>query len=503
MHEKNDNGGLSVKRIVTAMQMRALERAYMEKTDLSSDELMLRAARALTDELCVRLGGAQGRICVFACGNGGNGGDGYAAARMFAEGGGRSILLDVAPELPRRPDAARMRRRALEHANVWQGVDFASMPRPHAWVDSVFGIGLSRAPSEEIAALFERMEQDRRQGSLVLSCDIPSGLHADSGAAPGAFVRADCTVTFEYPKPGHYLGRGMDVCGQLVVRSIGIGPSFLPQESIGLCEAADIAPACAPRPHDSHKGTYGHLLVVAGSLGMAGAAALCTGAALRSGAGLVSVACPASIVPVLQTLEPCAMCIPLLEENGALCAGAVPALREALCGKSAVAIGPGLSRRCAPEVVRCALESELPLVLDADALNLLAQERSLLALLSERCLLTPHPGEAARLVGPAAEPLQSLQALRSLGCTALLKGAATLVSGPEGVQMSTSGCPGMARGGSGDLLTGIAGALLARGFAPQQAACIASEAHGLAGERAAARIGETGMTAQDILGALP
>lgn len=492
-----------MKTIVTAAQMREMERAYMEHTKTYSDALMLRAARALTDELCVRLGGASGRICVFACGNGGNGGDGYAAARMFAEGGGRSIVLDVMPELPRRPDAMRMRRWALEHANVWQGSNFENMPRPNAWVDAVFGIGLNRAPSEEIASLFARMEQDRQAGSIVLSCDIPSGLNADTGETPGAFVRADGTVTFECAKPGHYLGRGMDVCGRLIVRPIGIGAEYWPQNAISLLAPQDISPACEKRPHNCHKGTFGHLLIVAGSLGMAGAAALAAQSSLRSGAGLVTVACPASIVPILQTLAPCAMCIALPEQDGAIGPQAVPVLREAIAGKTALAAGPGLSRKCDSAVIRAILDSGLPAVLDADTLNILSADDDLLSLLHENCLITPHPGEAARLVETDPhDPLACVQALRALGCTALLKGAATLVSGPKGACMSISGCPGMARGGSGDVLTGIAGALLARGYDPQSAACIASEAHGLAGERAANAHGEIGMTAQEIVGAL-
>lgn len=492
-----------MKTIVTSSQMRALERRYMEQSRCESDALMLRAARALTDELCLRTGGAAGRICVFACGNGGNGGDGYAAARMFAEGGGRSIILDVMPDLPRRPDAARMRRWALEHNGVWQGSDFANMPRPNAWVDAVFGIGLSRAPSDELAALFVRIEQDRKAGSLVVSCDIPSGLNADTGATPGACVRADCTVTFECAKPGHFLGSGMDLCGDLIVRPIGIGAEHWPADAIRLCEPADIARACAKRPHNCHKGTFGHLLIVAGSFGMAGAASFAARAALRSGAGLVTIACPASIVPVLQTLAPCAMCIPLPEQDGAISADALPTLRDALKGKSAAAIGPGLSRRCAPQIVQAVLQSALPCVLDADALNIIAENDDLRPLLHANCLITPHPGEAARLTQTdPADPLGSLQSLWDMNCAVLLKGAATLIGG-KARHMSISGCPGMARGGSGDVLTGIAGALLARGFDAETAGWIASEAHGLAGERAAEAIGEIGMTAQDLLAALP
>lgn len=493
-----------MKTIVTSCQMRDMERNYMENTHTESDALMLRAARAMTDEICLKLDGCAGRTCVFACGNGGNGGDGYAAARMFAEGGGRSIILDIMPDLPRRPDAARMRRWALEHASVWQGSEFSNMPRPNAWVDCVFGIGLNRAPSDDIAALFARIESDRKEGSLVFSCDIPSGLNADTGNAPGAYVQADCTVTFECAKPGHYLGLGMDACGDVVVRSIGIGREFFPQDTIRLIEPHDISPACAKRPHNCHKGTFGHLLIVAGSFGMAGAAALCAGAALRSGAGLVTIACPASIVPILQTLAPCAMCFPLPEENGAISAQAVPVLIEALKNKTAVAIGPGLSTRCAPDILKTVLESGIPCLIDADGLNILSQNDTLRPLLHKNCLITPHPGEAARLADiDMRDPVCAADKLHAMGCTVLYKGAATVICGESGHFLSISGTPGMARGGSGDILTGIAGALIARGFDAETAAWTASEAHGLAGEIAAERFGETGMTAQDLLSSLP
>lgn len=476
----------------------------MERQGVESGELMLRAAKGLTDKLCALLGDVQGKTCTFACGSGGNGGDGYAAARMFAEKGGRAIVLDALPDLPRRPDAEQMRLWALEHPNVWHGTDFSTMPRPAAWVDAVFGIGLNRSPSDELTRLFNRMESDRQHGSIVVSCDIPSGLQADTGETPGICVHADYTVTFAHAKPGHYLGNGMDLCGSVLVHSIGIPLEYLPQDAIHLVEPVDLIRACQRRLHNSHKGMYGHLLLVAGSLGMAGAAALCANAALRSGVGLLTIACPQSIVPILQILAPCAMCLPLPEENGAICAKAVPALREALLGKDAIAIGPGLSRKCPADVVQTVLESDLPCLLDADALNIISENKDLLRLLHKDCVITPHPGEAARLVRTDLHnPLASLHALQSLGCTVLLKGAATLISGAEGTYMSVSGSPGMARGGSGDVLTGIAGALLARGFDTLAAAWMASEAHGLAGELAADRVGEIGMTAQDLISTLP
>ena len=488
--------------IVTPAQMREAERRYMREEGVPSPLLMERAARALADEVCALLGGAEGRVCAFACGQGGNGGDGYAAARFFAQRGGRAVVVETGADRLT-ADAAAMREQAKDTRGVWfaDAATLAAMPRPDAWVDALFGIGLSRAPEGEIPALIARIAFDRARGALVVACDIPSGIDAATGAAPGACVHADRTVTFQWAKPGQYLGEGMDACGELAVASIGIPEGYAPADAIRM--AGQELLRMPKRRHNTHKGDYGHLLIVAGSAGMAGAACLCAGAALRSGAGLVTVACPASVMPIVQTLEPCAMCLPLAEADGAIAAQAVPALREALCGKSAVAIGPGLSRRCAPEIVRTALESGLPCVLDADALNLLAAQPDLRSLLHARCVITPHPGEAARLVALSGDPLADARALAALGCTALYKGAATLVAGPGGMGMSVSGTPGMARGGSGDVLTGIVGALLAQGFDPEAAALTASEAHGLAGEAAAGELSEIGMTARDLLAALP
>ena len=244
-----------------------------------------------------------------------------------------------------------------------------------------------------------------------------------------------------------------------------------------------------------------------------GAAALCATAALRSGAGLVTLACPASLVPIAQVLAPCAMALPLAEADGAIAAGAVGPLEAALMGKHAFACGCGLSRRAAPEVVRLLLGCGLPGVFDADALNLIAESDDLKELLQPHHLLTPHPGEAARLLGRAVtDPVADARALSDLGCQALLKGATSVVCVDGQPWLSASGCAGMAKGGSGDALTGLTGALIAQyaasgtamtGAALARCAAVASEIHGRAGELAQARMGARGMCATDLVAALP
>ena len=266
------------------------------------------------------------------------------------------------------------------------------------------------------------------------------------------------------------------------------------------------------RKRNSYKGKYGHLLIIAGSFGMAGAAALCGKAALRSGVGLVSIACPGSIVPILQTLAPCAMCIPLPEKNGAISADALPLIRESLKGKSTAAIGPGLTQKVPGEIIRCVLESGIPAVIDADAINIIAKSEELKALLSEQHILTPHPGEAARLSGHKIEdPVNDAKEIAGLGAAVVLKGASRVIAGKKAALISASGASGMARGGSGDVFTGILGALIASagvgtpayGAMMPMLAAAACEIHGLAGELAQQKYGAYAMNSADIIEFLP
>ncbi len=520
-----------MKSILTAQQMRNMEQAYFD-TGVASIDLMERAAAALCDELLHALA-ERGKTCIFACGTGGNGGDGYAAARLFAEKGGRAIVLPVGQ--PRTADA--IRNYELARSKVFAFADVAGLdaiPRPDAWADCLFGIGLSRAPEGDAARVIERMNADRKYGSLTVSADIPSGLSADSGALFHPFVCADVTVAFQTAKPGHWLGDGMNVCGRLVVRDIGIPSSLAPNDVLRLAESQDAAHALPARRRTAHKNDFGHLLIVAGSRGMAGAAAMCTRAALRSGVGLTTVACPEGCLPILQTLAPEAMCLPLPETDGALNDDAAPLLMTALRGKTAVAAGCGLSMRASSACIRVILESGLPTVLDADALNLIAADTShskenahascpnsafgngesartpgslarhcsLRDLLHVNCALTPHPGEAARLNGGILPAADAAAHLHALGPAVLLKGACSLIVG-DGRFLSASGNVGMAKGGSGDALTGIVGALLAQGLSPTTALWLGSELHGRAGELAASEKGTFSMLPTDLIEALP
>ena len=483
--------------LITPAAMRDMERRFFDETGTASIALMETAARALCDVIIARYG--VGKTAFFACGPGGNGGDGYACARMYRAAGGRAAIVSAGE--PATPDAAENLRRARA-----AGVPEDPAGRPDIWVDALYGTGLSRAPSGASAALIERIDADRRQGSAVVAVDIPSGLNGLTGRAYDPCVVADVTCAFQYAKPGCFLADGLDAAGAVVVPDIGIPPAFYPGGSPALADEDDLRIALPTRPRNFHKGMAGHLLIVAGSLGMAGAAAMCALSAMRAGAGLTTVACPASVVPVLQTLAPCAMCAPLPERDGAIAPEAAPALSALLPGKSAVVCGCGLSRRAAPEAVEAVLRGDVPALFDADALNLIAESDALRALLRPRHLLTPHPGEARRLLGRAlTDPLSDARALADMGCRALLKGASTVIPVEGRAVISTRGASGMAKGGSGDCLSGIIGALMAQnpGLDPARCAVAGCMLHGTAGELACARRGIRGMLPTDLIDALP
>ena len=502
------NEELDMKSLITPLQMRDMEGRYFAETGTPSIDLMERAARALNVAVARHFG--LERTVYFACGPGGNGGDGYACARMYAKIGGKCALFPAAP--PRTPDAIKNRELALAMGIPELPPD-AEAAAPDVWVDALYGTGLSRSPEGPAAELIRRMNAERCLGAKMVAVDIPSGLNGLTGAAFEPCVTADLTVTFQFEKTGHRLADGLDVCGKIEVEDIGIPEAFFPEDMTRLIEAKNVAAGLPGKPRNAHKGNNGHLLIVAGSVGMAGAAALCARAALRSGAGLITVACPASIVPILQSLAPCAMAIPLPERDGAIAPEAAEVLRYALMGKHAVACGCGLSRRAAPQVLKLLLECGLPTLFDADGLNLIAADDALKALLRPHHLITPHPGEAARLLGrPLSDPLADALALNALGCQALLKGATSVIPVGSVNWLSASGCAGMAKGGSGDALTGLTGGLMAQyaaegtpmtGIQLAMCAAFASEIHGRAGELAQERAGVRGMCASDLVDALP
>ena len=477
-----------MRHLIDPETMRDCERAYFAGGADTSIEAMERAACALADCAMEYFGEIRENV-IAVCGTGGNGGDGYACARILKSRGYDVSVLPIAP--PKSADAIENARRARE-ANV-PFLDAASDADAALWIDCIYGTGLSRVPEGNAARIIRHMNASRGR---VLACDIPSGLNGRTGAACDPCVRAVVTATLQRIKTGLVLQDGLDVCGEIIVRDIGFPDSIFPQDAPDLIEPRDLHSLFAPRRRNLHKGGCGHLLIIAGSMGMAGAAALCARAALRTGAGLVTIACPVEIMPILQTLAPCAMCIPLSAEN--VCA--------ALTGKTAVSIGCGLTRAFDPEILRIVLESGLPAAIDADALNVLSMHPELSALLRPHHVLTPHPGEAARLLGhPCADPVSDARELAGRGCCAVLKGASRAIADAAGAYVSASGSCCMARGGSGDVYTGILGALLAERADRTilQTAAAACELHGLCGEAAERKYGRRAANSADLIEFLP
>jgi NAD(P)H-hydrate epimerase len=485
--------------VLTAAQMREAEHAAETLFGMPSAVLMENAGRALA-EAARSLVVPGGRFLVF-CGPGNNGGDGLVAARFLQESGARVSVTLVGDRAKMTPEAQRNLRALESHGISPQPLDSVSRPRAgDVVVDAIFGTGLSRAPEGAFAEAIYRIYRWRKVGVKVVAADVPSGLQSDTGETFLPYVEADVTVSFGFLKRGQVLEPGASLCGEL--RRVDIG--------LTAAAAQGLTGVLSPRRKDTHKGTYGHVLVVAGSRGKSGAAALVSLAALRSGAGLVSVATRSDALDAVLSHAPEVMGIPL-EAKGPLEPADLDPLLAAAEGKDALVIGPGIPR--GPDtgkLIGDLLERvNAPVVLDADGLNAVASDLSVLRRAKHPVVLTPHPGEMARLMGRSTKDVQAqrLEVARELATankvTVVLKGARTLTSSADGeLYVNPTGNPGMATAGSGDVLSGICGAFLAQGFRVPDAVWSAVYAHGLAGDLAAARSGQVGLIASDIIAGL-
>ena len=501
---------------VTADEMRALDRWTIEH-GTPGHVLMERAGAGATQVLRERLSRTNAPVVIVA-GRGNNGGDGFVVARRL-----KRARVPVEVWLLGRPedvrgDAARAlaawkRVRGTTHLLVEGELDRlrARLARAAAVVDALFGTGLN-APVEGLAAAV--VDAINACGAPVLAVDIASGLSADTGLPLGTAVRATVTATFALPKIGQLVYPGVAHTGLLAVVDIGIPPEAVEAVNprVTLLEAETLGRLLPPRPRDANKGTFGHVLVIAASRGKTGAGLLAAEAAGRAGAGLTTLAVPATLQPVLEAHVREAMTAALPDTGaGAVAAGDEHALGELLAGRTGVVCGPGLGQGASARafVTTVVRQARVPLVLDADGLNAVAGTK----VLAERAgptVLTPHPGEMARLMGTDVPSVQrdriaAARALaRSSGAIVVLKGAHTVVAAPDGtVAISPTGNPGMASGGTGDVLAGILGGLIAQGLTPFDAAAVGVFVHGAAGDAVAARQGEVGLLARDIIAELP
>jgi NAD(P)H-hydrate epimerase len=494
-------------KVVTAAEMNLLDQKAVSDFHIPSLQLMENAARGLVDQIEQKIGPVAGRRITIVCGKGNNGGDGIIAARILQTYGATVNVY-------RMDDSFSFE--ALEK----------TLCESDIIIDALLGTGLSHPVLGHYQKVIDCINKTRRgnvpcEGNVpseafsvtVVSVDIPSGISADTGERFGVAVCADYTFTMGLPKRGLFLREGLQCRGAWDIIDIGFPEELLDQAEINvhLVGPADIKQLgwFSPRSLGAHKGTFGHLLIIAGSLGMKGSAIMASLSALRAGCGLVTVALPESIDSIAGTVME-AMTLPLSEtKEGTLSLASEKTIFNAMEGKAAVAIGPGLSQN--PETVQLILnligQTQLPMVIDADGINALASDLSLLKRPNRgNIILTPHPGEMGRLLGVTAETVQkdrmgtASHFAQKWGVIVVLKGAHTLVAAPDGsVAISNTGNPGMATAGAGDVLTGIIGGLLAGGMAPQSAAINGVVLHGLAGDIACNETGEIGLIASDII----
>ncbi|MGH9443018.1 MAG: NAD(P)H-hydrate dehydratase [Thermoanaerobaculia bacterium] len=503
-------------RILTSAEMAAVDRAAQRREKIPSLLLMERAAEGVVELLCSRFPAAN-RIAL-VCGPGNNGGDGLAAARLLAARAvsPKIFLLGTAAGLS--GDAAANLSKASE-----AGLEAVELPSRSGWnefrfavssmdviVDALFGTGLSRPLTGLAKRTVETINSSNRP---VVAVDVPSGVSGDSGELAGPSVRADWTAAVAALKRCHVLFPARERCGEIAVVDIGIPDRLLEtkRHRFAVVPAEAIAPLFLPRPRDANKGDFGHVAVVAGSRGKAGAAMLCALGALRAGAGLVTIACPESIEPRFTAALPEAMTLALPEQAGALSDRAERPLLALLENCTAAAVGPGLgtSRGTVRLVSAVVARSAIPALFDADALNAFPGRPEVFRRRKAATILTPHPGEAGRLLSKSTSEIQrsrpesAAELARLSGAVAVLKGAGTLTADPSGrTWWNPTGTPALAAGGSGDVLSGIGASLLAQGFEAVDAAVAAVFVHGLAGERAAGG-SDRGILASQVASAIP
>lgn len=502
--------------VFTAAEMRALDARAIQELGIPGSRLMENAGRGAAALIAGAFGPIRGKRVVVLCGKGNNGGDGFVVARQLKAKGARVSVWLLGRRSEIRGDAAqalgRWRGRVEE---ILGEPGLATLSRSLAEaavvVDGLLGTGLA-GPARALSA--RAIEAINRSGRPVAALDLPSGLNADSGETVGPVVQAALTATFGGYKRALLLHPAAGRAGRVSIISIGIPPAEVERGTdTFVLEETDVRRHFPRREATAHKGSYGHLLVIAGSLGKTGAAALAGRAALRSGAGLVTIATPVSQQPIVAALGMEPMTEPLPETAAqTLSLKARERIHELASRTDAVALGPGLSLDAeTQELVRSLiLELVPPMVVDADALSALAGHLDLLSRTAGPRLLTPHPGEMARILETGVTAVQGdrLETVRRFcgrhRVFLVLKGARSVIGEPEGrVFINSTGNPGMATGGSGDVLTGMLGAFLARGLAPLPALQAGTFLHGVAGDLASARVGEEGLIAGDVLEAIP
>jgi len=514
-------------KVLTAEQMREADRLTTERFGVPSLELMENAGTRVVEALEAEFADLRARKVVVLCGRGNNGGDGFVVARLLNERGAHpSVFLFAAPEAVRGDAAVNLKRwqeaggevRVVTESAQWQQAR-STLAEAGLVVDALLGTGLSGPPEGLLAAVIGDVNRLPRRARII-AVDTPSGLPSGTEDFGGPVVRAHCTVTFTAPKLGQLVSRNAACVGRLVVAQIGTPPELLEEDArlkLRWLEPGEFRDLPLERRPGAHKGDFGHAVIVAGSRGKSGAAVLAARGALRAGAGLVTVGTPDVVLSTVAAGAPEMMTAPLANtEEGSISLRSFDYGRFAalVAGKSVLAMGPGLTTHNETQqfVRAVAADCLLPMILDADALNAFAgRAEDLKKRKSALLAVTPHPGEMARLAGCTSDKVQSARLQTALEAAArwnafvVLKGYRTIVATPDGsAYINSTGNPGMASGGTGDVLTGILAGLTAQFGTAQWEKVLAFGVylHGLAGDLAAARVGQAPMIASDLIEAI-
>jgi len=508
-------------KIADAPTSRAIDKTAMDKYGIPGMELMEKAGKGVAEVALSMMGSPEaGLRAVIFCGKGNNGGDGYVAARHLREAGVEAVVLSLCEMRSLKGDAATAalawtdtggKVEELLSIEAVQGAASA-VEEASLLIDAIFGTGLTVEPTGVHAEAIRLINCSSRK---VLSIDIPSGVDATTGAVLGVAVKADVTATMAMPKLGLFLPPGRALSGRVEVVDIGVPPDLTQDKSIkwNLIAPSDIAGILRPREVEAHKSSHGHLIVLAGSPGMTGAACMCSSAALRAGAGLVTAGVPESLHGIMEIKTTEVMTVGLPETPSrrlGLCS--FDEIKRAVNGKRAIVIGPGAgaSEELSELIGLILKEMKIPVVIDADGLNSLAPKIASLKGANPEVVLTPHPGEMARLLN---SDIRSIQADRigaaerlveMTGATVVMKGAYTVIACPDGqIYLNPTGNPGLATAGTGDILSGMIGAFLAQGYSACGSCLAAVYIHGLAADEAKKNTGEIGMIATDLLEFIP
>ncbi|OGV98087.1 MAG: hypothetical protein A3I04_04810 [Nitrospinae bacterium RIFCSPLOWO2_02_FULL_39_110] len=507
-------------KIVTAKEMQEIDRIAIDDYGISGIVLMENAAKGVVASLFKKFPDIKDKKVGIFAGKGNNGGDGLAVARLLTDEDISVTVYLLSKKDMLKGDAKTNLEKAEEMGvKIFEITSLDELEdvkdnilKNDIFIDAIFGTGLTSGVKGYYINVIKFINSSKK---FILSIDIPSGLSSDTGEIIGGHINADMTVSLCLPKIGEIIYPAAEYVGDLEVVDIGIPESIIDKENIkvNLIEEKDVIGLLPKRKPDSHKGTYGHLVVIAGSRGKGGAAALSSLSALRAGAGLVTLALPECLNVSFEAAIPEVMTLPLPDtDEGTINESAFDMLIEFLEGKSAVLIGPGITtNQSTSSLIKNLIKKiSCPMLIDADGLNIATDEIKLLKKKKSPVIVTPHPGEMARLLNTTSKKVQGdrIGAGRRLatkyGIYVILKGARTIIATPDGdVYINPTGNPGMATAGTGDVLSGIIAGFLCQGFSAKDSSILGVYLHGMAGDISASNLSQTALIASDLIRALP